>query len=135
LNIPSLPNKITIDGKELFHIMMSEATKIDPIVLNAIKKLRANNKFKIAALTNNFQLPTQDKSEISFLGENLMVEFKALFDEYIESSVIGLRKPDPKIFLYTCEKLGIKPNEAIFLDDIGMYAKNFFYFLIFFFLY
>ena len=103
---------------------MSEATKFDPIVLNAIRKLRANNKFKIAALTNNFQLPIQDQKEIEVLGGSSSIEFKKLFDKYIESSVVGLRKPDPKIFLYTCKKLGVKPNEAIFLDDIGMYVKT-----------
>ncbi|RIA97692.1 HAD-like domain-containing protein [Glomus cerebriforme] len=122
-NIPSLPDKITIDGRELFRTMMSETAKIDPIVVNAIKKLRANNKFKIAALTNNFQLPTQYQEEIEILGGSPSIEFKELFDEYIESSVIGLRKPDQKIFLYSCEKLGVAPNEAIFLDDIGMNLK------------
>lgn len=104
--------------------MMSEAAKINPVVYNAIKKLRVN-KFKIAALTNNFQLPIQDQEEIEILGGSPPIEFKKLFDEYIESSVIGLRKPDPKIFLYACEKLGVKPNEVIFLDDIGTYVKPF----------
>jgi epoxide hydrolase-like predicted phosphatase len=103
--------------------MMSEAVNFDPIVLNAIRKLRASNKFKIAALTNNFQLPIQDQKEIEMLGGSPSIEFKKLFDEYIESSVVGLRKPDQKIFLYTCEKLGVKPNEAIFLDDIGTNLK------------
>jgi epoxide hydrolase-like predicted phosphatase len=102
--------------------MMAEAAKIDPIVFNAIKTLRAN-KFKIAALTNNFQLPIQDQEEIKLLGGSPPIELKKLFDEYIESSVIGLRKPDPKIFLYACEKLDVKANEVIFLDDIGMYVK------------
>ncbi|GBC07006.1 hypothetical protein RclHR1_00720015 [Rhizophagus clarus] len=121
-NVPSLPDIITIDGKELFRTMMSETAKIDPIVFNAIKKLRAK-KLKTAALTNNFQLPIQDQEEIEILGGSPPTDFKKLFDEYIESSVIGLRKPDPKIFLYACEKLGVKPNEVIFLDDIGMNLK------------
>ena len=30
------------------------------------------------------------------------------------------RKPDPKIFLHACKVIGVQPNEAIFLDDIGM---------------
>ncbi|CAG8570307.1 8796_t:CDS:2, partial [Funneliformis caledonium] len=121
--IPSLPDKIIIDGKELFRTMMSEATIINPIVFNALKRLRESNKFKIVALTNNYQLPTQDHKEIELLGGMLPMELKDLFDEYIESSVVGLRKPDPKIFLYTCEKLGIQPNEAVFLDDIGINLK------------
>ena len=30
------------------------------------------------------------------------------------------RKPDPQFFLYACKVIGVEPNEAIFLDDIGM---------------
>ncbi|CAG8628555.1 25469_t:CDS:2 [Gigaspora margarita] len=115
--LPQIPDQISIDGKLLFRKMMFESTKIDPIVFTALKKLRSSNKFKLAALTNNF--PTQtDDLKIEFL------ELKRLFDEYFESSVIGLRKPDPKIYLYACEKLGIEPKDAIFLDDIGMNLKT-----------
>ncbi|CAG8784169.1 6235_t:CDS:2 [Dentiscutata erythropus] len=114
--IPQIPDQISIDGKSLFREMMSESTKIDPIVFTALKKLRSSNKFKLAALTNNFLTPAD-------VGGTIPQELKCLFDEVFESSVIGLRKPDPKIFLYACEKLGIEPKDAIFLDDIGMNLK------------
>ena len=41
------------------------------------------------------------------------------FDVFIESSVEGLRKPDPKIYELACERLGVTPTQVIFLDDIG----------------
>lgn len=34
------------------------------------------------------------------------------------------RKPDPKIYHYACKEIGIQPNEAIFLDDIGMNLRS-----------
>lgn len=34
------------------------------------------------------------------------------------------RKPDPKIYQYACKTIGIEPNEAIFLDDIGMNLRS-----------
>jgi putative hydrolase of the HAD superfamily len=48
----------------------------------------------------------------------------ALFDDVIESSAVGLRKPDPRIFLLSCEHLGVRPEEAVFLDDFGVNLKG-----------
>ena len=30
------------------------------------------------------------------------------------------RKPEPGIYLLACQRNGIKPSEAVFLDDLGM---------------
>ncbi|CAG8637465.1 426_t:CDS:10, partial [Racocetra persica] len=122
--LPQIPDQILIDGKSLFRKMMSESAKINPAIFTALKKLRSSNKFKLVALTNNFLMPTDDLKEIELLGGTMPQELKCLFDEFFESSVIGLRKPDPRIFLYACEKLGIEPKDAIFLDDIGMNLKT-----------
>jgi len=40
-----------------------------------------------------------------------------VFDVVVDSSEVGLRKPDSAIYLLTCERLGVKPDEAVFLDD------------------
>jgi len=41
-----------------------------------------------------------------------------LFDVVVDSSEVGMRKPDPRIYEYTCEQLGIAPDAAVFLDDL-----------------
>jgi HAD superfamily hydrolase (TIGR01509 family) len=41
----------------------------------------------------------------------------SIFDLYINSAKVGIKKPDPKIFLVTCRKLVVKPNECLFMDD------------------
>jgi putative hydrolase of the HAD superfamily len=45
------------------------------------------------------------------------------FDLVVESSVEGIRKPNPRIYSLTCERLGIEPSEAVFLDDLGINLK------------
>ena len=42
---------------------------------------------------------------------------RALFDEAISSYHVGLTKPDPKMFLLMCERLGVQPEECILVDD------------------
>jgi hypothetical protein len=48
---------------------------------------------------------------------------RPLFDVFIESAVVGIRKPDPRIFHLACGALDVAPHEAIFLDDIGLNLK------------
>ena len=47
-----------------------------------------------------------------------------LFEVVIESSKVGLRKPDPRIYHLACEALAVTPNESAFLDDIGANLKG-----------
>ncbi len=40
-----------------------------------------------------------------------------LFPIVVLSHEVGYQKPDPKIFEITLDKLGVKPDEAVFVDD------------------
>ncbi|MEI8359966.1 MAG: HAD family phosphatase [Deltaproteobacteria bacterium] len=42
-----------------------------------------------------------------------------LFDAIVESAVVGLRKPDPRIYALVLEQLDVDPGETVFLDDFG----------------
>jgi putative hydrolase of the HAD superfamily len=46
-----------------------------------------------------------------------------LFDAVVESSKVGVRKPDKRFYLMACELLDIEPSEAVFLDDLGINLK------------
>ena len=46
-----------------------------------------------------------------------------LFDVVIESSRIGVRKPETRFFELACDQLGIVPNQAVYLDDLGTNLK------------
>lgn len=37
----------------------------------------------------------------------------------LQSRVVGINKPDPRIFQLACEQLRVQPDQCVFLDDIG----------------
>jgi putative hydrolase of the HAD superfamily len=91
---------------------MSEASGPRPAMLTAIARLREGG-FKVGALTNNWaNAEDSDRDD----GTRAL---RDRFDVFIESSVEGLRKPDPAIYRLACERLHAAPEEMIFLDDIG----------------
>src|SRR5215471_13746859 len=58
----------------------------------------------------------------SFVGarerEQERYGFGQLTDVIIYSHEAGIRKPDPRIYHLACDRLGIRPEEMIFLDDV-----------------
>jgi epoxide hydrolase-like predicted phosphatase len=47
-----------------------------------------------------------------------LIPVDELFDFVVDSSAVGVRKPDPQIFEIALDHLdGLAPNEALFLDD------------------
>ncbi|MFK8024026.1 MAG: HAD-IA family hydrolase [Ilumatobacter sp.] len=47
----------------------------------------------------------------------------ARFDHVVESSKVGVRKPEPRFYEIACELLGVQPSECVFLDDLGINLK------------
>ncbi len=52
------------------------------------------------------------------------LDVHSLFPVVIESAIVGLRKPDPRIFEMCCGELGVTPPESAFLDDLGANLKG-----------
>ena len=40
-----------------------------------------------------------------------------IFDEIIDSAVVGISKPDPQIFALAAERLGVNPNDCVVIGD------------------
>lgn len=76
------------------------------------------SRYKTAALTNNF-VPTGASSE----RPGISSLFDGLFDVILESSKVGVRKPDPRFYEMACAALSVAPSEAVFLDDLGINLK------------
>ncbi|KAI8360995.1 HAD-like domain-containing protein [Mortierella sp. GBAus27b] len=135
----------TINGRELFHQMMGQAAVVVAPMVHAIAALRDSG-YIVAALTNNFNYPSDEQGQreqelilqstpqtvptTGAIGSNsgpLIMgqdQLKTLFNHYIESAILGLRKPDPKIYKKACEIVGVQPSEVVFLDDIGANLKS-----------
>ncbi|XP_002739682.1 acyl-CoA dehydrogenase family member 10-like [Saccoglossus kowalevskii] len=101
-----------VDGV-LTHYAKQAATPF-PEVLEAIECIRAEG-MKTALLTNNWCYPD---------GSTIRPVDTKYFDVVIESAIVKLKKPDPKIYQMCLERLGAKPEETVFLDDIGKYIKG-----------
>jgi len=83
--------------------------------------------FKTGLLTNNFVSSMADPAagggDPAGAGTSPLGDVLALFDVVVESSVVGVRKPDPRFYLLACERLDIAPERAVFLDDLGVNLK------------
>jgi len=101
-----------VDARDLFAMFSGE---LRPEMVEAVRRCKEH--FKTGLLTNNFVTPLA-QSRVSVLGEVL-----ALFDAVVESSVVGVRKPDARFYLLACEALAVTPGEAVFLDDLGVNLK------------
>lgn len=106
----------TVSVTELFGAI-HEGAGPRPAMLTAIARIREEG-LETAALTNNWAMDDGDRSGST--GVSLLAE---TFDVVVESAVEGLRKPDPRIYELTCERLGVEPTEAVFLDDLGANLK------------
>jgi putative hydrolase of the HAD superfamily len=47
----------------------------------------------------------------------------ARFDHVVESSKVGVRKPEPAFYELACELVGVQPASVVFLDDLGVNLK------------
>ena len=96
-------------------------TTIRPNMVDAIKSLRTG--YKLAILTNNLQQSSNDstgdkKSPTAHL--EMVID---LVDHVIESSKIGVRKPERAFYEEACRVVGADPAECVFLDDLGINLK------------
>jgi epoxide hydrolase-like predicted phosphatase len=44
--------------------------------------------------------------------------FPELFDAWVISGEVGMRKPEERIFLLAAQRLGLPPEQCVFIDDI-----------------
>ena len=84
---------------------------------------QCKQRFKVACLTNNVRTGEGPGMARTTERAAQMQRVMDLFDVVIESSKEGIRKPNPAFYLRACERLGIQPQDAVFLDDLGINLK------------
>jgi putative hydrolase of the HAD superfamily len=78
--------------------------------------------YRVACLTNN--VIGGDGRDSA--GDARAVQIAAIMDRFdviVESSKIGVRKPETRFYEIACEMLGVQPDECVFLDDLGINLK------------
>ena len=83
-------------------------TPNEPVV-DAVRAVRAAGG-RTAVVTNNVRELSHTWRPVLPLDE--------LFDTVVDSCEVGLRKPNPDIYLLAVERLGVAPERAVLLDDI-----------------
>ncbi|MCI2421792.1 HAD family phosphatase [Saccharopolyspora sp. K220] len=92
---------VEADGlmRRMFARMRSE-----PVMLDLVRRLRAC-RVRTALLSNSW-------------GNNYPWDLlDGLFELAVISGEVGLRKPDPRIYQLTLDRLGLAAREAVFVDD------------------
>jgi epoxide hydrolase-like predicted phosphatase len=117
LDLASTRSAITEAGREhglevdLFEMLKFMASDGGPrtVVIERTRQLRADG-YKTALVTNNVL-------EFREFWRQ-MVPLDDLFDVVIDSSEVGVRKPDRRIYEMTLTELGgVDPTRSVFLDD------------------
>ena len=85
-------------------------------MVTALDRVRAAG-LRTACLTNN--VVRNDAAPERPDVEAVM----ARFDLVLESSKLGVRKPEPAFYALACERLAVEPAECVFLDDLGINLK------------
>ena len=103
-------------GQRLEGARVLDALKGDvrPVMVDAIRRLK-KAAFLTAAVTNNIAPMSTADRDVSAVT--------SLFDVVIESSVVGVRKPEEEFYRITLDKLGVRADECVYLDDLGVNLK------------
>lgn len=121
-SLPPIPD-VTVD--ELYWTMMGISREPDPHMAPALRKLKATGRWRIAALSNTSIFPPGHP-----FNEPRPDDVRDVFDVFISSAHVGMRKPDRNIYDFTLKTLqekwpdaDIKPADIVFFDDIGENLK------------
>ncbi len=107
-----------VRGARVLELLSGE---LRPRMVNVLKKCKEH--FKVGCITNNMKSgegPSMARDEAKAAASQSVM---ALFDVIVESSVEGVRKPNPRIYEIACDRMGVGPDGCVFLDDLGINLK------------
>ena len=108
-----------VPGLEVLALLSGD---VRPEMVAALKHIKQH--YRIGCITNNIKGAGEGPGMADEHSKaTAIADILALFDVVIESSLVGFRKPDPRIYQLACEKMHCSPDEALFLDDLGINLK------------
>ena len=89
------------------HLQPNEA------MIDFVRSLRVDRGLRSALLTNNVR-------EWEPRWRAMLPEIDEIFEVVVDSAFVGMRKPDPRIYTLTVERLGdgVTASDCVFIDDI-----------------
>jgi epoxide hydrolase-like predicted phosphatase len=97
-----------LDANAFIEFTAATGVRVQWPIIHEIRRLRDAGMAR-ALLTNN----------VKEFGNSWRASFPVdeLFPVVIDSSEVGMRKPDARIYQLTCERAGFAPDASVFLDD------------------
>jgi putative hydrolase of the HAD superfamily len=99
-----------VPGEDVLGLL---AGSVRPEMVTALDRVIAAG-YTTACLTNNVS-GGEARPEV----ETVM----ARFHHVVESSRVGVRKPEPRFYEIACATAGVDPGDCVFLDDLGVNLK------------
>jgi epoxide hydrolase-like predicted phosphatase len=82
----------------------------NPTMVQFVREVRDNG-VRTALLTNNVR-------EWEARWRSKVPEIDELFEVVVDSAFVGMRKPEPAIYELTVERLGVRAQQCVFVDDL-----------------
>ena len=109
----------SVRGAEVLALLAGD---IRPEMVAVLQRL-IDEDYKIGCITNNVKSGSGAGMARSKEKAAAVEAVMELFSHVIESSKVGIRKPDPEIYKMACTALDVTPERAVFLDDLGVNLK------------
>lgn len=106
-------------GEDVLALLSGE---IRPRMVHALDWLKREG-YHLGCITNN--VPAGEGAGMARSAEKAakVKDVLARFDSVIESSKVGIRKPDPRIYEMMLTNLGKPAERCVYLDDLGINCK------------
>ena len=107
-----------VNGGEILPLLSG---RLQPEMVTALRIVAKS--YKTACLTNNMRTGhgpsmTRDADKAAEIAQVMEI-----FGQVVESSQVGIRKPEPEFYRIACNMLEVEPSQAVFLDDLGVNLK------------
>jgi putative hydrolase of the HAD superfamily len=101
-----------VPGADVLELLSGD---LRPWMLEAVRHCRRHG--LITALLTNNVAPMQEQGWSDGVG------LDDLFDVVVESATTGVRKPEPAAYELVLDRMGLRADEVVFLDDLGINLK------------
>ncbi|MBD0281504.1 MAG: HAD family phosphatase [Thermoleophilaceae bacterium] len=100
------------EGFDLTRLRTVYFERLEPnaVMIDFIREVRLRG-VRTALLTNNAR-------EWEPLWRSKLPEIDELFEVVVDSAFVGMRKPEPAIYELTMERLGVRGDQCVFVDDL-----------------
>lgn len=107
-----------VPGRDVIGLLSGD---VRPRMVAALR--RCGETMTNACLTNNVRAGSGPGMARDAERADAVAAVMGMFDLVVESSIEGVRKPDPRAYEIVLERLGVPADRVVYLDDLGINLK------------